>query len=161
VPQDVQLVSGSVRENICWPESPLQFSDESILEVLDLVELKDWLISQPNRLDAKIGLGGSNLSGGQKQRLGIARALIAKPQVLILDESTSALDTETESLIADRILKNMQGITRVVIAHRLSTVIHADKLVYLESGRKLAEGNFSELRSLVPQFDKNATANGA
>jgi ATP-binding cassette subfamily C protein len=161
VPQDVQLVSGSVRENICWPESSLQFSDESILEVLDLVELKDWLISQPNRLDAKIGLGGSNLSGGQKQRLGIARALIAKPQVLILDESTSALDTETESLIADRILKNMQGITRVVIAHRLSTVIHADKLVYLESGRKLAEGNFSELRSLVPQFDKNATANGA
>ena len=101
------------------------------------------------------------LSGGQKQRLGIARALISNPEILILDESTSALDTETESLIANRILKNMQGLTRVVIAHRLSTVMHADKLVYLEDGVKIAEGSFSELRDLVPQFDKNAIANGA
>jgi ABC-type multidrug transport system fused ATPase/permease subunit len=161
VPQDVQLVSGSIRENICWPESPADISDSRIYESLQLVELTEWLQNQPESLDTKIGLGGSNLSGGQKQRLGIARALVSNPEILILDESTSALDTETESLIANRILKNMQGLTRVVIAHRLSTVIHADKLIYLENGTKLAEGTFSELRSLVPQFDKNAIANGA
>jgi len=161
VPQDVQLVSGTIRENICWPDSPLDFSNDKIEEVLELVELTDWLKNQPSSLDTKIGLGGSNLSGGQKQRLGIARALVTNPEILILDESTSALDTETESLITNRVLQNMHGLTRVVIAHRLSTVRHADKLVYLENGEKIAEGDFSELRKLVPQFDKNVLANGA
>ena len=161
VPQDVQLVSGSIRENICWPESSADIPDSSIYEALQLVELTDWLEKQAENLETKVGLGGTSLSGGQKQRLGIARALISNPEILILDESTSALDTETESLIANRILKNMQGLTRVVIAHRLSTVMHADKLVYLEDGVKIAEGSFSELRDLVPQFDKNAIANGA
>jgi len=161
VPQDVQLVSGSIRENICWPESSADISDSRIHETLQLAELTDWIQAQPNSLDTKIGLGGSSLSGGQKQRLGIARALVSNPEILVLDESTSALDTETESLISNRILKNMQGLTRIVIAHRLSTVIHADKLIYLENGTKIAEGTFSELRGLVPQFDKNAISNGA
>ncbi len=161
VPQDVQLVSGSIRENICWPESSADISDSRIYEALQLVELTDWLEQQAENLETKVGLGGTSLSGGQKQRLGIARALISNPEILILDESTSALDTETESLIANRILNNMQGLTRVVIAHRLSTVMHADKLVYLEDGVKIAEGSFSELRDLVPQFDKNAISNGA
>lgn len=161
VPQDVQLISGSIRENVCWPDSLCKASDERIREVLDLVELSEWLNVQMHGLESKIGFGGSNLSGGQKQRLGIARALVSNPEVLILDESTSALDTETEALIASRILQNMSGLTRVVIAHRLSTVIHADKLVYVENGEKVAEGDFTELRALVPQFDKNAIANGA
>ena len=161
VPQDVQLVSGTIRENICWPENVNSISGSRIEEVLALVELDDWLHDQHDGLDTLIGVGGSNLSGGQKQRLGIARALATNPEILILDESTSALDTETEALIANRILNNMRGLTRIVIAHRLSTVIHADKLIYLDSGRKVAEGTFSELRSLVPQFDKNALANGA
>ncbi len=161
VPQDVQLVSGSIRENICWPESSADIPDSRIYEALQLVELTDWLEQQAENLETKVGLGGTSLSGGQKQRLGIARALISNPEILILDESTSALDTETESLIANRILNNMQGLTRVVIAHRLSTVMHADKLVYLEDGVKIAEGSFSELRDLVPQFDKNAISNGA
>jgi ABC-type multidrug transport system fused ATPase/permease subunit len=160
VPQDVQLVSGTIRENICWPESTLNISDLNIQNVLRLVELTEWLEDQSEGLDTKIGLGGSNLSGGQKQRLGIARALVKKPQILILDESTSSLDTETESLISNRILRNMDGLTRVVIAHRLSTVIHADKLVYLENGFKVGEGTYDKLRELVPQFDKNAIANG-
>lgn len=161
VPQDVQLISGTIRENICWPEDANKITDARILEVLSLVELADWLKDQKDGLNSLIGLGGSNLSGGQKQRLGIARALVTNPKILILDESTSALDTETESVIANRILNNMQGLTRVVIAHRLSTVIHADKIVYLENGFKVEEGTFTELRKLVPQFDKNAIANGA
>lgn len=161
VPQDVQLISGSIRENISWPQLGYGISDSRILEVLALVELTDWLNVQENGLDTLIGLGGSNLSGGQKQRLGIARALATNPKILILDESTSSLDTQTESLITNRILNNMNGLTRVVIAHRLSTVIHADNLIYLENGKKIAEGTFTELRKLVPQFDKNALANGA
>ena len=127
---------------------------------MELVELSEWLSFQADHLDTKIGLGGSNLSGGQKQRLGIARALVTKPEILILDESTSALDTETESMITNRVLQNMQGLTRVVIAHRLSTVRYADKLVYLENGQKIAESSFSELRNLVPQLHKNVLANG-
>ncbi len=161
VPQDVQLIAGTIKDNICWPEAGNNVADARIHEVLTLVELSDWLIDQKDGLNSLIGLGGSNLSGGQKQRLGIARALVTNPKILILDESTSALDTETESVIAHRILNNMHGLTRVVIAHRLSTVIHADKLVYLEDGLKVAEGTFGELRKLVPQFDKNAIANGA
>lgn len=161
VPQDVQLVSGTIRQNICWPGNEKSISDSRIMEVLSLVELQDWLNVQNEGLDTLIGVGGSNLSGGQKQRLGIARALATNPEILILDESTSALDTETESLIAKRIFSNMRGLTRIVIAHRLSTVINADKLIYLDDGQKIAEGTFSELRSLVPQFDKNALANGA
>lgn len=161
VPQDVQLISGTIKENICWPYAIEEFSDVSVQEALELVELSEWLSFQADHLDTKIGLGGSNLSGGQKQRLGIARALVTKPEILILDESTSALDTETESMITNRVLQNMQGLTRVVIAHRLSTVRYADKLVYLENGQKIAEGSFSELRNLVPQFDKNVLANGA
>ena len=161
VPQDVQLIAGTIKDNICWPEAANNVAEARIHEVLALVELSDWLRDQKDGLNSLIGLGGSNLSGGQKQRLGIARALVTNPKILILDESTSALDTETESVIAHRILNNMHGLTRVVIAHRLSTVIHADKLVYLEEGLKVAEGTFSELRKLVPQFDKNAIANGA
>lgn len=161
VPQDVQLVSGTIRQNICWPGNEKSIDDSRIIEVLSLVELQDWLSVQSQGLDTLIGVGGSNLSGGQKQRLGIARALATNPEILILDESTSALDTETESLIAKRILNNMRGLTRIVIAHRLSTVINADKLIYLDNGQKIAEGTFSELRKLVPQFDKNAVANGA
>jgi ATP-binding cassette subfamily C protein len=161
VPQDVQLIAGTIKDNICWPEAGDNVADARIHEVLALVELSDWLTDQKDGLNSLIGLGGSNLSGGQKQRLGIARALVTNPKILILDESTSALDTETESVIAHRILNNMHGLTRVVIAHRLSTVIRADKLVYLEDGLKVAEGTFAELRKLVPQFDKNAIANGA
>ncbi len=161
VPQDVQLVSGTIRQNICWPGNEESIDNTRIMEILSLVELQDWLSVQNQGLDTLIGVGGSNLSGGQKQRLGIARALATNPEILILDESTSALDTETESLIAKRILNNMRGLTRIVIAHRLSTVIHADKLIYLDNGQKVAEGTFSELRSIVPQFDKNALANGA
>lgn len=161
VPQDVQLISGTIRQNICWPGNEKSIDDSRIMEVLSLVELQDWLTVQNQGLDSIIGVGGSNLSGGQKQRLGIARALATNPEILILDESTSALDTETESLIAKRILNNMCGLTRIVIAHRLSTVINADKLIYLDNGQKIAEGTFSELRKLVPQFEKNAVANGA
>jgi ABC-type multidrug transport system fused ATPase/permease subunit len=161
VPQDVQLVSGTIRENICWPKGSTNVDDSSIREALDLVELTEWLGNQSDGLNTRIGSGGTNLSGGQKQRLGIARALVSKPQILILDESTSALDTETESLISNRILRNMHGLTRIVIAHRLSTVIHADILFYLENGEKIAQGSFSELRANVPQFDRNAIANGA
>lgn len=161
VPQDVQLVSGTIRQNICWPGNEESIDESRIIEVLSFVELQDWLSVQSQGLDTLIGVGGSNLSGGQKQRLGIARALATNPEILILDESTSALDTETESLIAKRILNNMRGLTRIVIAHRLSTVINADKLIYLDNGQKIAEGSFSELRKLVPQFDKNAVANGS
>jgi len=160
VPQDVQLISGSVKSNVCWPLPPRIFSDSQVREVMDIVELTSWLEAQPLGLETRVGLGGISLSGGQKQRLGIARALLVKPKILVLDESTSSLDTETETLINKRILQNMKSITRLVIAHRLSTIIGADKIVYIDKGRKKAEGSFEELRRDVPEFDKNAKTNG-
>jgi ABC-type multidrug transport system fused ATPase/permease subunit len=160
VPQDVQLISGTLKSNICWPLPPNHFSDSSIIDVLEIVQLTNWLDSQPLGLETLVGLGGLSMSGGQKQRLGIARALLVKPDILILDESTSSLDTETELLITSRILNNMKSLTRIVIAHRLSTVINADKIVYIENGRKKAEGNFGTLRQEVPEFDNNAKLNG-
>jgi ABC-type multidrug transport system fused ATPase/permease subunit len=100
------------------------------------------------------------LSGGQKQRIGIARALITKPALLILDEATSSLDAVSEDFISRAITKLQVSTTVVVVAHRLSTIRLADSLVYLEEGKLVAQANFSKLRELVPDFDKQATLMG-
>jgi ABC-type bacteriocin/lantibiotic exporter with double-glycine peptidase domain len=102
----------------------------------------------------EVGELGSRLSGGQRQRLGIARALYTNPKLLILDEATSALDTLSEKHIVD-CLKDLKGsVTIVSIAHRLSTVVSADRVVYIDKGEIIALGTFEEVRNAVPNFDK-------
>jgi ABC-type bacteriocin/lantibiotic exporter with double-glycine peptidase domain len=111
-------------------------------------------------LDEQVGEGGANLSGGQRQRLGIARALVSDPKLIVLDEATSALDGDTEAAISET-LSNLRGsVTLVVIAHRLSTIRSADRVLYLRESKAIAIGTISEVRKLVPDFDRLANQMG-
>jgi ATP-binding cassette subfamily C protein len=153
LPQTISLINGSIRENVCLGFAEGEFSDEQIWNALETASLKEYFQNQGIGLDFKIGENGNVLSGGQRQRIGIARALITNPKVLVLDEATSALDAETESAIS-RTLEDLKGeVTIIIVAHRLSSVKNADKLVYVKDGEILAVGSFNEVRASVPDFD--------
>jgi len=160
VPQDVYIINGSIRENICLGYNKKDIDTKLILEVLEQSQLTDFVNSLPDKLDTYIGDGGSKLSGGQKQRLGIARALITKPRILVMDESTSSLDGETENKLTNAIASLKGETTMILIAHRLSTVKNADKIFYMEDGRILASGSFNEVRQSIPDFDKQSKLMG-
>jgi ABC-type multidrug transport system fused ATPase/permease subunit len=127
---------------------------------LERAQLLDFVSDSVGGLDYETGERGSKLSGGQKQRLGIARALVTDPKFLILDEATSALDAETESLVSAAIGKMHGEITVLLIAHRLTTVLKADKVIYMDKSRILALGTFEEVRRNVPDFEKQAQLMG-
>jgi len=160
VPQDVQVSNGTIRSNICLGFEPSEIKDEIIWSTLEKAQLSDFVLSLPAKLDSKIGDRGSRLSGGQRQRLGIARALITNPKLLILDEATSALDGETELYISEAITKLRGQVTVILIAHRLSSIRECDQIFYLEAGAIKAHGNFEEIRKLVPDFNKQAELMG-
>jgi ATP-binding cassette, subfamily B, bacterial PglK len=153
LPQTISLVNGSVRENVCLGFTDSDFTDEEIWKVLEIASLKDYFLSQDIGLDFQIGENGDVLSGGQRQRLGIARALITNPRVLVLDEATSALDAETEYVVSKTLDRLKGSVTVLIVAHRLSSVKNADKLVYIKGGKILAVGSFDEVRAKVPDFD--------
>jgi ATP-binding cassette, subfamily B, bacterial PglK len=127
-----------------------------VWEALNRAHLGDFLQDSREGLDTVIGEHGIKLSGGQRQRLGIARALYTRPKLLILDEATSALDAETEQAISQTLQELGGSVTTVTIAHRLATIRHCDLVVYLEDGRVVAQGSFSEVRAMAPEFDKQA-----
>jgi len=156
VPQEVFISNGTIKSNVSLGFSPEEIPDNHIWESLKSAELLEFVRGLPNKLNYLIGDRGSKLSGGQRQRLGIARALITKPKVIILDEATSSLDSETEQNIAETILKLSGSATVIIIAHRLSTVKNADKVVYLENGEVKSIGKFNKVRNEVPDFDKQA-----
>lgn len=160
VPQDVTVIQGTIRENIALGFPIEDATDLRVFRALEIAQLTDFVRTLPNGLDTEVGTRGSKLSGGQRQRLGIARAMFTQPRMLILDESTSALDAQTELLVSEAIAAIPYEITIIVIAHRLSTVRNADQVVYLEEGRILAKGNFGYIRSKVPDFDNQAKLMG-
>jgi ABC-type bacteriocin/lantibiotic exporter with double-glycine peptidase domain len=160
VPQDVYLIAGTLRMNVVWPNLDLQVTDKQIWEVLELVGLGEWVRTLKDGLSSRVENLGSNMSGGQKQRLGIARALISNPHVLFLDEATSSLDSNTEQLISANILSKLVGVTRIVVAHRLSTVLNADRIFYVKDGKIKSIGTFNEVREVVDDFDEQARAAG-
>jgi ABC-type multidrug transport system fused ATPase/permease subunit len=160
VPQDIEIMDGTIRTNICLGFEESHFTEGEIRSVLEKVGLLNYLDNLPNGLDTNVGERGSRLSGGQRQRLGIARALITNPKFLILDEATSALDSESENQISKFIGELRGNSTILVIAHRLSTVTSADKVLYLEDGRIIACGTFVEVREKVPNFDIQASLMG-
>lgn len=160
VPQEVILIAGSIKENIAFGRDLEGVDDSIIWKVLDSVSLSTWVQGLPLQLETKIGEFGSKISGGQRQRIGIARALFTQPDILVMDESTSSLDAETEKSIMDFIMTLSKDITLIVIAHRLSTVTQMDELYYLSNGSILASGNFKELRQMVPNFDTQAKLMG-
>lgn len=149
VPQDVVLFSDSLANNIVFGRE----HDEARLQhAIDRASLRSVVEHLPQGVETPVGDRGAALSGGQRQRVGIARALYRDPQVLILDEATSALDNQTEHDIAASITSVRGEITTVVVAHRLSTVRHCDRVVFLDHGTVRAIGTFEELQGMVPEF---------
>jgi ABC-type multidrug transport system fused ATPase/permease subunit len=152
VPQDVLIVDGSIRENVALGYPNSEISDEDVWGALRSAQLDRFVLSLPQELNHPIGERGANLSGGQRQRLGLARGLYTKPKLLVLDEATSSLDGDTEAGIT-QMLHSLRGeITLFVIAHRLSTIKDAERIIYIEKGKIIAEGTFSDLQKIVPNF---------
>ncbi|PKM81187.1 MAG: multidrug ABC transporter ATP-binding protein [Firmicutes bacterium HGW-Firmicutes-14] len=141
--QESMLSSGTVRENIRWGRD--NASDKEVEEAAKAAQAHEFIIKLPEGYDTLIGQRGVNLSGGQKQRIAIARAIIKKPAILILDDSTSAVDVATESRIQEALKTLMENSTRIVIAQRISTVLEADKILVLEDGQIAASGAHREL----------------
>lgn len=160
VPQDIFISNGTIRENISLGYPAHEATDDLVLDALKVAQLDSFVASLPLGLDTPVGDRGARLSGGQRQRLGIARAMFTKPQLLVLDEATSALDGVTEASISESINVLKGRVTLVLIAHRLATVLNADKIVYLSEGRVMSEGTFDEVRTSVPDFDVQAKLMG-
>ena len=160
VPQDVVIAAGTIRENIALGYPIAEATDELISEALKIANLEEFVASLPDGIDTQVGERGARISGGQRQRLGIARAMFTRPHLLVLDEATSSLDGETEASISEAIDAMRGSTTVVIIAHRLSTVRNADKVVYLSDGKVLATGSFEEVRKAVSDFDHQAKIMG-
>lgn len=143
VDQDTFLFGGTIRENIsiAHPEASL----EEIIAVARLAGADDFIKQMPAGYETQIGEGGGMLSGGQRQRLAIARALLGNPRLLLLDEATSHLDSESERIIQNNLKTILKGRTSVIIAHRLSTVRHADLILVLDRGLLVESGNHDQL----------------
>ena len=137
------LFSGTIKENLRWGDE--NATDEDIVRVCKLAQADEFISSFPDGYDTFIEQGGTNVSGGQKQRLCIARALLRKPKVLILDDSTSAVDTKTDALIRHAFKEEIPDTTKIIIAQRVSSVEHADKIIILDGGKIIALGNHDEL----------------
>jgi ABC-type multidrug transport system fused ATPase/permease subunit len=160
VPQEPLVIKGTIRENLAFGYEVNDFDDKTYWQILQKAELDNFVKNLPLGLDTEIGERGTNLSGGQRQRLGIARALITRPKILVLDESTSALDAATEASVTNSVLKNRSEITLVVVAHRLSTLLDADRIYYMEDGKVANSGSFEELKDTNALFREQAEAMG-
>lgn len=160
VPQDIEVFEGTIRSNITLGFNPSDFTDLEIEAALTKAHLLEFVESLPDGINAEVGERGTRLSGGQRQRLGIARGIVNSPKLLILDEATSALDSETELEVSKTIYSLGGSCTVIVIAHRLSTVQNADKVIYIEGGKLVSSGTFEEVRNQVPNFENQARLMG-
>ncbi|MDI9483322.1 MAG: ABC transporter ATP-binding protein [Bacillota bacterium] len=144
------LFSGTIKENLKWGNE--NASDEEIIEACKAAQAHDFIMSFPNGYDTVLGQGGVNVSGGQKQRLCIARALLKKPKIIILDDSTSAVDTVTDAKIREALKKDLAGTTVIIIAQRIASVIDADKIIVMDDGKIDAIGSHKNLIETNPIY---------
>lgn len=160
VPQDVMITNGTIISNIGMGFPPESIPEKRVVEALQLAQLEEFVANLDRGIYAPVGDRGTSISGGQRQRIGIARAMFTNPKLLILDEATSSLDGETEAQVSSAI-NNLKGdVTVILIAHRLSTVLQADMVVYMNAGKIEAVGSFQEVREKVPDFDRQAELMG-
>ena len=148
-PQEYQLFSKSIKENVLFYRYDLE---DKLDDVLEQADIKKDISRFKDGIDTLVGENGLSLSGGQKQRLGIARALLSDPDILILDDSLSAVDSNTEKAIIENIKKTREGKTNIIVAHRISAVRHADKIVVLDNGKILNFGTHDELLEKCPWY---------
>ena len=154
VPQEVYISGKTLRENVGLGIPVSEISDSRVWDTLRQVQLIDWAGQLPMGLDTSLGDFGSKISGGQRQRIGIARALYSNPKLLVLDEATSSLDSNTEAKISELLIGLKGKVTILVIAHRLSSIQHADKVFFLKDGKIDGFGTFNELRTTNKDFAK-------
>lgn len=154
--QKNELFSGTIAENIKWGNEDA--SDEDVKRVCELAQADSFIESFPQKYDTYIEQGGTNVSGGQKQRLCIARALLKKPKILILDDSTSAVDTKTDALIRKAFKEEIPNTTKIIIAQRISSVSDADKIIVLNEGKVDAFGTHEELLRSNPIYKEVYTS---
>ena len=152
VPQDVHLFGTSIKENIKYGK--LDATDEEIIAAAKDANAHDFIMDIPKGYDAMIGEKGVKLSGGQRQRLAIARAILKNPRILLLDEATSSLDSESEAQVQEALYRLMKNRTTFVIAHRLSTVQHADRILVLNEGQIVEDGTHQELLAMGGLYNK-------
>ena len=160
MPQDILISNGTVRENVMLGFDSNPMHDQRVQSAITIAQLSEFVQALPKGLDQPMGDRGTSISGGQRQRLGIARAIFTAPKLLVLDEATSALDGETEANISSAIQAFRGDVTVLMIAHRLSTVLTADRVVYMDKGEIKAQGSFEEVRRAVPDFDRQANLMG-
>jgi len=152
VSQEIILFRGTIKENIAIgkPDATM----EEIVEAAKIANIHDFIVSLPEGYDTLIGEGGIQLSGGQRQRIAIARAVLKNPDLLILDEATSALDSETERAIQKAIDERFKGKILITVAHRLSTVLNSDEIIFLKDGRIVGRGSHKELYAKIPDYKR-------
>ena len=148
--QKNQLFSGTIKDNLRWGNE--NATDQEMEEACRLAQADDFIRSFPDGYDTWIEQGGANVSGGQKQRLCIARALLKKPKILILDDSTSAVDTHTDALIREGFRKYIPETTKIIIAQRIASVQDADLIVVMENGRIADMGDHKSLMERSPIY---------
>jgi len=146
VTQDSHMLHESIISNLRYAK--VDASEEEMLEACDSAQIGDFIRSLPNGMNTVVGERGHRLSGGEKQRLAIARLLLKKPQIVILDEATAHLDSENEALVQEALKNALNGRTSIVIAHRLSTIVHADQILVLQDGEIIESGKHDELVAL-------------
>lgn len=152
VDQDIALFDDTIKNNIAYGD--LKYSDEEIWSALDSAYASSFIRRLPKGLDTNVGENGIKLSGGQRQRLAIARAFLKNAKILILDEATSALDNESEAMVKDALSKVMKDRTTIVIAHRLTTVENADRILVMEEGQLVEEGTYKALLESDGRFSR-------
>ncbi|MDF1479158.1 ABC transporter ATP-binding protein [Leifsonia sp. H3M29-4] len=159
VPQEVALFDATIAQNVALTWG-LDYDPERVRRALEQAQLWDLVAAREGGVDARVGERGLALSGGQRQRLGIARALYSEPLVLVMDEATSALDTHTESQVTGAIRELAGGITKIVVAHRLATIMDSDRIFFMRDGKLVGSGTFEDLVSRFPDFSRQAQLAG-
>ena len=160
LPQKSHLIN---RDVIAYISLKTNYSKQDVARVLELlrqVELEYVVDDLPNGVHTILNQNGLNLSGGQVQRIGIARALFTKPQLIFLDEPSSALDSQSEAAISALLNSTKGRVTTVIVAHRLSSIVNSDLIIYMEKGEIVGKGNFEALKNMIPNFEIQANLLG-
>ena len=158
VTQKAVLFSGSIRDNVFFGESAAAADDGALSSAIELSQAKEFVDKLPEGTDHHIAQLGRNVSGGQKQRLSIARALARKPEILVFDDSFSALDYRTDAKLREGLAKQLHDITKIIVAHRISTIRHADKIIVLDRGEAVGMGTHEELMQNCEVYREIATS---